>query len=410
MPTNSSSSFGQLRYIPEATPGVTPATGNGVNLRMTQPSMKAAIATVKSNEIRSDRLSTGLTRTDQNVDGGFNFELSGKEYDPFLEGLLGSSFAHYGTVGLGTSFTNTTTASSITAAAAPTGSSAFTGLTVGSWFKLVPPTSALTAVKDYFADKWFKVHASTAPTTTVITLDASTPLAGVGLVTAVAGYTLSQSLIANGAVLKTFTFEHALTDVSQFLAFTGMQTDMFSLDVQVGAIVTGSFGFMGRGHTINGATTLPGSPVLSQSLEVMNAVTDIGVVYEAGTNLLSSTSFIKGMKLDVKNNLRGQKAIATFGNAGVGIGELALSGSLEVYFQDATYYNKWLNGTTTSLAIGMADALGNGYLVEMDKVQFKDGALNLGANNTDVMLSLPFNAFYSATTGRGIRITRAVAA
>ena len=103
-------------------------------------------------------------------------------------------------------------------------------------------------------------------------------------------------------------------------------------------------------------------------------------------------------------------AIGVFGSVGLGYGELALSGTLEVFFQDATYYNKWLNGTTTSLAIGLADAAGNGYLLEMDKVQFSDGGLNPGGNGSDVMLSLPFNAFYNAATGRGIRITRAVAA
>lgn len=406
----SSGSFGQLRYITETVIGTTPGAGNGVNLRQTGPSMKAAVTTTTSNEIRSDRLATGLTRTDLSIDGGFNFELSAKEYDPFIEGLLGSTYAHYGTLGLGTVFALTTAASTITAAVAPTTTSAFTGLTNGSWIKLVPPVGATTAQKQYFADAWFKVLSTTS---TVITLDASTPIAATGLgITAQAGWAVSQSIVANGASLsRGFTLEYALTDIAQFLPFTGMRANTMSLDVQVGSIITGSMGFLGQGHGgMVAATTLPGTPVASQSFDVMNAVADVGVLMENGASLLTGGSFIKSVKLDISNNMRAQKAVAVYGNAGVGLGELAITGTMEMFVQDAVYYNRWFQGTNTSLAFGFADSAGNGYLIEMDKVSFKDGGLNPGDRSSDVMLSLPFQAFYNAGTNRGIRVTRGVVA
>lgn len=406
-----SSAYGQLRYITETVAGTTPTTGNGVNLRQTGLTTKAALSTVTSNEVRADRLSTGLTITDMNLDGGFNFELSGKEYDPFLESLLGSTFTHFGVAGLGAAFSMATTATTITASVATTGSSIFTALPNGSWIKIVPPVGATAAVKAYFADRWFKVATTTA---TVITLDASTPITGVGLIgVTAAGYAISQSTVANGASLaRSFTLEYAMTDINQFLPFRGMRANSMDLSLDVGSIITGSFGFLGQGHDgMVGATTLPGSPVASQTLEVMNSVADVGAIYENGSSVLGgSSSFIKSVKLNIANNMRAQKAIGIFGNAGIGLGELAITGSMDIYVENANYYNKWLAGTTTSLALGMADAAGNGYLVEMDKVQFKDGGLNLGGRNDDTMLSLPFQAFYSPTTGRGIRLTRAVAA
>jgi len=406
-----SSAFGQLRYITESVIGTTPGSGNGVNLRMTSPTAKASVSTVTSQEVRADRLSTGLTRVDLDIDGGFNFELSGKEYDPFIEGLLRNTFTHYGTAGLGTTFSLTTAAGTLTAAVAPTTTSAFTNLTNGSWIKVIPATGASQAIKDYFADRWFKVASTTS---TVITLDASTQISGVGLgITAQAGYAISQSVVSNGSSLsRGFTLEYAMTDITQFLPFRGMQTNSMELNLEVGSIITGSFGFIGQGHDgMVGATTLPGSPVASQTLDVMNAVADVGLIYENGASIFSgSTSFIKKVGLSVANNMRGQKAIGVFGNAGVGLGELELTGSLEIYVENATYYNKWLNGTTTSLALGMADAAGNGYLIELDKVQFKDGGANIGGRNDDTMLTLPFQAFYNATTGRGIRITRSIGA
>ena len=335
-----SGAYGQLRYCVEVTPGVTPAVP-GINLRNTGPTLKASVATTKSQEVRADRLSTGQTRTDLNIDGGFDFELSGKEYDPFIEAILGSAFNHYGTNGLGTVFGLTTAASSLTAAVAPTTTSAFTTLAVGSWFKVVAPVGATAAQKEYFADRWFKVASTTA---TVITLDAATPVSGAGLgITAVAGFAISQSTVSNGASLtRAFTMEYALTDITQFLPFQGLQANTMDLDVQVGSIITGSFGFIGRNHSgMVAATTFTGGPVASQTLEVMNAVADVGILMENGVNVLSTGSFIKSMKFSINNNMRAQKAVGVYGSTGVGLGELAISGTLEIYVENATLYNRW---------------------------------------------------------------------
>jgi len=404
-----SNAFGQLRYIPEVTAGVIPGAGNAVNLRQTGPTMKASIASVKSEEIRSDRLSTGSTNTDLNLDGGFNFELSGKEYDPFLCGLLGqAAFTHFGTNGLSAVIPTscTTTSSTITAGTATSGSSIFTGLAAGSWIKVIAPAAAPTAVRDYFTDKWFKVLSTTA---TAITLNTSTPITAPGIGALGADYRISQSTIANGSTISTFAMEYALTDITQFLTFTGMQVNTFDLNLDVGAIAKGSFGFIGRSHTIQGVTRLPGTPVPSSSLEVMNSVSDLGAIYENGTSVLGTTSFIKSMKLSVNNNARAQKALGVFGTVGVGLGELAISGTMDVYLEDAAYYAKWLAGTTTSLSVGMADGVGNGYMIDLDKIKFTDGGLSMSGRD-DVMLSLPFEAYYDAATNRGIRITRAIAA
>ena len=407
--TFASGSFGQLRYIQETARGVVPVAGNAVELRMVQPTMKAAIDTIKSSEVNKNRMSSGNTRVDQSVDGGFDFELSAKEYDPFLQGIVGGTYAHHGVNGLGSVFALQTTANSVKAAVAPVGASAFTTLAVGSWFKVVPPVGASLAIKQYFYDSWFKVLSTTA---TQITLDPSTPIVAPGLIGAdLAGAAIAQSVIINGPTRRTFSFEHDITDVGSKLLYTGMEPNTMELSVEVGSIITGSFGFIGQTHSVkDGVSYLPGTPVASQGYDVMNAVTDIGTLFESGTNLLASGSFIKSASLSINNNARGQKAVGVFGNASVGLGEFEISGNLQVYFQDATYYKKWLDGTRTSLSIAFADNGGNGYLIDLDKVMFRDGGLNPGGNNEDVMLDLPFAAFYDPVTLRGIRITRAMSA
>lgn len=404
-----SSAAGQLAYIAETTPGVLQTTGNASRLRMTTPTMKAATSVVKSAEVSSHRMATDQTLTDLNVDGGFNFELSGREYDPFFEGVVRGTWTHYGTNGLGAVFSATTTSNSITAAVAPTGSSAFTTLANGSWFKVVPPAGATLAVRNYFADRWFRVASTTS---TAITVDASTPIAAPGIGALGAGYAISSSSVQNGSVNRAFSMEYQMTDIGQFLTFVGMRPNTLELSIETGAIITGAFGFLGGAdHTMQGSTRLPGTLQASQALDVMNGVTDIGAIYEAGNSVLtSSSSFIKSVKFNLSQGMRGQKAVGVFGNADVGLGEFEIGGSLEVYVENATYYNKWLNGTQTSLAVGMADSAGNGYLIELEKVKFGDAGLNPGGLSDDTMLTLPFSAFFNTATSRGIRITRGVAA
>lgn len=412
MPQNASTAFGQLRYIEEQTPGQTPVTGNASNLRTTGPTMKASVQSVKSNEIQPNRMTRSSTNVDLSVDEGFNFELSSKEYDPFIAGVLGGQWTHYGTDGLGAAVDLTTTAGTITAATAPTGTSAFTTLTLGQWFKLVPPASASDAIKEYFDDKWFKVHETTAPTANTITLSPMTPAEGVGVISAaLVGARLSSSVLVNGNQRKSFTLEWNQTDIGQYLQYRGMRPNTMSLDLKVGSIITGSFGFFGQTHDITQATALPGTSAPSHDGDVMNAVTDMGVIAVGGQNLLAGgTSFVSGLTFNVNNNLRGQKALGVFGNVGVGYGELAISGTMECYFQDHQLYKQALDGVGTSIAFGMADGEGGGYLIEMERVKWGSGALSPGGKDSDVMVNLPFDAFYSDALQRGIRITRAVSA
>ena len=180
-----STSLVQLRYIPEVTAGATPGTGNGVNLRMTGESLDFSIQTDTSKEIRSDRQTTDLVQVGASCSGGFNFELSFKEYDPFLVATLQGSWVDYGTSGKGgtLALTINSTAGTLTAASAPTGNDAFTSLTVGQWIRLKAPSDA--------ADGAFLKILST--TSTIITVDTATPIPGTGTRSNVAGCVISAS-------------------------------------------------------------------------------------------------------------------------------------------------------------------------------------------------------------------------
>lgn len=662
MATTASTTYGALRYIEEVEPGSIPATGTVRNLRFKKPNFKAATSTKSSEESRLSRMATGQILTDLDVTGGVDFELSAREYDPFLQGLLGTSYIHYGESGRGAEFAFDNLGAAVTEIvdgvtktlgyqvlyinSTLDGTSSLQSLPIGTWFKVNPPASLSEANKRYFRNTWFIANGGGAnyiyskpthlfnppekiPADTVgfsisssqlsnataqtaytkvsrpitgfntVALDTSNadptlhhdgklviPGAGVnsadtrkeldvlaeagrgvrvfapslstgagilakkhfkvacptateakanqvknaaaalvmagtapgtsnadktkgavgkalydGIYSFVVpnpsaatqaekdaaalkatnalasaneealiftkiydyysyryfkvksiegtGDTAARTIVldtgsvylVNGdgvidtteekAALKdmtftlgfkvetgaareerSFAFEYAMTDIGQYLTYKGNRVDSLDLNIEVGSIVEGSFGFVGMNHDpMSKASAMPPGSVLASFEKMpMNSVTDLGYLRINGRSVLDGvTSFVKSVKLSVKNNLRGRKAVGVFGNSGIGMGALDITGSIEIYLEDETFYNTWLKNQAVSLEVGLTDSEGYGYLIELPKIHFTDGQLNNSEAHADAMLSLPFKA-YEDGNGTGIRIVRCVPA
>lgn len=384
MPTLSSTSRVQLRYLAEVTYGTTPASA-GTNLRMTGESLNYDLSKEESKEIRSDRQVPGAVTVDASAAGGFNFHMQYKEYDPFIEGALQSTFSAFGTAGVGSTFTADFATNTITASIATSGANSLATLALGQWFKLTAPTHANDGL-------WLRVSTTVAPTTTVVTLDASTPLA---TGTAVTSCTVSTSRISNATTPKFFTLEKEMADVTQFIAFKGMSVNKMSLNFATAALVDGSFDFMGKNAVRAGATAYTGAATASQTYDIQNGVRGINQLWE-GTTPITST-YIKSMSINTDNSLRGQKALGNLGNVGIGSGDFKASGQIEVYFADGTQYDKFLADTYTSLILAVRDTATNGYVFSFPRVQLMSGKIVAGAKNQDIMASFDWSAFSDDT-------------
>jgi hypothetical protein len=376
-----SSSRVQLAYIKETNYGETPVAGNGRKLRMTGESLNFDLSKEASKEIRDDRQVAGATTVDASSQGGFNFHLQYAEYDELFEAALQSTYSVFGTGGVGDTFTATFAANTITASVATAGASDFTTLQLGQWFRLSAPTSPNDG-------KFFRVSTTTAPTTTVITLDASTPAAvGAGI----AGCSIATSRLTNGVTLSTFTLEKAFGDVTQYLTYRGMGLSKMNLNFAAAALTDGSFEFMGKDGVRNAAKQLPGTLVASQTYEIQNGVRGIAHLWEGGAPI--TTTSVRSLSMSVDNNLRGQKGLGTLGNVGLGVGDFSASGSMEVYFADGSQYDKFLNDTYTPLVLASKDTAGNGYVYSFPRVLLMNGKIVAGGKNQDVMATFDWTAF-----------------
>lgn len=369
----------QLRYVPEATFGVTPATAP-YNLRMTGETFSFERTKEDDKEIDKNAELKSSTTVDASAGGDLKVHFQYAEYDRFLAAVLRGAWTVHGTGGVGSTFVGTFAATSITAGAAPVGANAFTNLKKGQWFRVNAPGDANDG-------KMARVSTVTAPTSTVITLDPSTPMT---VSASVAGCSIATSRLTNGTTLQTFQVERE-TEVGQYFLFRGQGVSKFSTSFGAASQTEATFTFMGKDGLRKASTYFTGTPVESQTYEIQNAVTGVGNIWENGAPL--ANTFIESMTMDFDSGLRAQKAIGNLGAVGLGLGTFVAKGTLEVYFANGDLFEKFEKDTYTSITVSSVDSSGNGYVFTFPRVQLTAAKISAGSKNTDLMASFEWTAY-----------------
>lgn len=402
MPTLASSNRLQVAYKLEGTYptnfGVSQA-GNGVLVNVTGESLDFTVQTTQSKVIRSDRQASDIVQVGGSASGSIQFELIFKDVDTWLLGALQNDWTYYGTNGDSAAFTGTLTlaASTITNTVAPTGNDAYTVLQKGQWFTLTPPAGATQAVKDWFLTHPLRVHPTTAPTATVITLDSATPLNTTITTTAMAvGATITSARATNGNLMRSYSLEVGHLDVAEFRQYLGMIISKVDLSVSPGNIVTGSVDFMGKSMNPVAVSSNMGTPTAAQTFTPANAAKGVWDVLEGGA-AVSATTYIKSLSLSIDNGLRAQDAVGVFGNAGIAASTIRVTGKMQLYFADSTIYNKVLSGVASSFTLPMFDIDGNGYVLQLGRIKYTAGKINSGGLDSDTMIDVDFQAVYDST-------------
>ena len=387
-----------FKFKPEVVFGVPVSASACYALRIAGESLDFSIKTDTSKEIRSDRQTTDLILTGAEASGGFSFELSYGEFDPFLESTLEGVWSVFGVNGVGTAIPTSATfaASTLTAGAATSGASIFTTLVLGQWIKISGSTIAGQNI-------WAQVSKTIAPTSTVLTFEGSpfTSLTGNGGASVI----ISASRLTNGVTQKSFTLEKTFADIGQTLTYKGMTPDKLSLKLASAAILDGSVDFKGKDASRQVGSLLHATVTASTANAVMNGVNNVVNVLEGGSALAGT--FIKSLSLDISNNLRALDGIGYLGSVAVASGQAAVSGSVEFYFNDGALYDKFLANASSSLSFRVNDASGNGYVFTLPNLKYSGGKIVAGGINQDIMVSMSFTAIRDTLSGSTVIIDRA---
>ncbi len=393
-----SSSAVQVRVLEEVSPGVIAETGPQ-RYRVSGESLTQSIETVRSQELRADRMTPDSVITAGSAGGSLNFELSHKTHDTFFEALLAGEFVPCGTNGVVT-ISDATFSSVDNSINSAGGEIPATLLEVGQWFSIA---GAATAANNGI----FRISPTTAPTVNKLVVDSQQ-----GTLTTDASadsITLSSSRLKNGLEpLRTFTIEKEFSDVSQFFTFVGMGVQSMSLEFSTGSILTGSFNFLGQQCTRGTVSAFPGigSEVAATTTPVFNSVVGTQVMLDDAP---IGDSCANSLSVSVETGLRELRCISSgIGAADLNVGTFVMTMTTELYFSGntAAVYDKMITGSPLSLAICVSDDEGNALAFVFNRCKIASSEVVAGGIDQDVVMSVTVDATLDPTSNSMMIIDR----
>lgn len=213
--------------------------------------------------------------------------------------------------------------------------------------------------------------------------------------------------VRNGTNLISSTIERQYQTQPSYEYLTGMCIDKDSITVSAQKIVTRQISFLGRTGNVSVARFTGATDGPTTNYQVVNASANVGRIAVNGANIASG-NFVMEATLNINNNLRLLEAVGSIGAIGVGNGEFALTGTLNTYFADLTYYNILLNNTVTSFdfRVGRQDGNKETLLFDCPRIKFSAGAPSVPGKNQNVMLPLSYQGLRDPVLGYTLQTTR----
>lgn len=367
------SSQAQVYYVEEDNWGETPSGAEMQEMRVTGEDLGQTTDTTTSEEIRADRQNSDVLRTNVSAEGSVDIEVSHTAYDDLIAGAMMNewsdpialSASDIGADGSADEFT------------APDGSGTdFTAenITVGQWI--------LVAGFSHEANNgYFRVSSIAQDALGVEFSSLTTESSGPSI-------TIDGKNIANGTTERSFSVEKFFSDVGEYISFRGMMVGSFSATVETESIITGSFGFQGD-RAIADGSSIGNSTAAAPQKKVMNAIDNISHVMEGG---VENPARFNTFSFEMNNALRPQTEIGKLGATDIGLGTVEVTGSLGAYFEDRTFFEKYLNFTETSFSFLAEGNAGNSYMFTFPRFNFTEGEVVASGRDEDVMAEMDFTA------------------
>lgn len=374
----------QLSYVTESTYGTHPG-GTLQILRMTGESLAPDVNYIASNELRSDRQRGDYVLNDYAASGTINGELSYSTYsDFFLQAFQASAWGSPVIV-----------AEDDTAVAAVTSGNKFTHATgwdnnptVGTWIKV---SGFATAANNGH----FKVVSRTS---TEIVVSGGT------LVDESAGPSVDVTqggFIANGTTQKSMSIERYYGDLSsEYVNYLGCVIDTMALSLNEDGIITINWGILAKSEASASSSSGSGYGAATTN-PVMNSITNVLAIQE---NLTSYG--VKTFTLNLSNNLRKRKQIATLGSVSIGAGTVDVTGNITSYYTSKAIVDKLLGDTVSNIVLILQDSANSSYVFDIPQIKYTRGRRVGGGINTDVLQEMEWAGYRDATELVTIKLFR----
>tara|TARA_R110000744_G_scaffold29513_3_gene70411 strand:+ start:864 stop:1781 length:918 start_codon:yes stop_codon:yes gene_type:complete len=219
---------------------------------------------------------------------------------------------------------------------------------------------------------------------------------------AVLGGSWATNVLKAGVTRRSFTIERKFADIAapEWHRHTGCEFNSVSLSVSPNSMVNATFSVVGQDLSI--ATAAIGSS--TYSADVGNTPFDsfTGSITEGGSSIATVTS----IDMTIENGLEPTFSVGSDTTGRPSIGKSRASGTLTTYFESKTLYQKFINETSSAIALTLRDVAGNTYVINFSTVKYNSGSPDVSGEGS-VTVSMDFVALYYAGDASQIVITRA---
>jgi hypothetical protein len=211
------------------------------------------------------------------------------------------------------------------------------------------------------------------------------------------------NILKVGTTRKSLTIEEAQFDVSQFRVFTGVVVDKATFTFPTSGPVTAKFDVLAKDQSAMAAATIDTSAGYTAS-QVALPFTDVGTsgfFKEGGTAI---PGVITAMSLEVNNGYEKNIGLGSNLIRDFTTGKCEVSGTATVFFEDAVLYNKFANGTASSIDVKLDNGTST-LQITVPNVKWTEASKTLTAQGT-ITMSMKFVGLYDATSNSNVVFTR----
>lgn len=202
-----------------------------------------------------------------------------------------------------------------------------------------------------------------------------------------------------GTARKSFTFERKFGDLAtpEYHRYTGCEINSMALSVSPNAMVSATFGVIGKDLTIS--TSATGTDGTDAGNTPFDSFT--GSIKEGGSAIATVTA----LELSLENGIEPLFAIGSQTTSRPSIGKSRLTGTLTTYFESKSLYEKFLNETSSSIELVLTDLDGNSYKIELGNVKYNSGQPDVSGEGA-VTIAMEFVGLYDSADASNLVITR----
>lgn len=216
-------------------------------------------------------------------------------------------------------------------------------------------------------------------------------------------------MITNGKNSRQFAFEKKLTGGDgndYFSVFRGCQINTLNFDFQSNSLANATVGVRGLSTEDNGVARTGTEEAYDLDDQFDTSANAKFEFFDQDDSPLPVTA--QNMSLSIDNQMRGQQAIGSFGDAGVASGRIKVMMSGSFYFYDKSLTNKFKANSGIKVYITLTNSAGFKYRFRMYNVKVTSDDLAAGGADQDLVQPLELQSFPDATYNRTITVDRLV--